>query len=55
MDTANILASAGDVVVLKKDGRYRAVFDANSTQSILVNFYCKAPDYRKTFYRRDCR
>ncbi len=44
MDTANILASAGDVVVLKKDARYRAVFDANSTQSILVNFYCKAPD-----------
>lgn len=35
-----ICASAGDVVVLKKDARYKAFFEKNKTHDILINFNC---------------
>ena len=41
-ETADISASIGDAVILKKDARYRAIFDAKLTHDILINFYCES-------------
>ena len=38
--TKEVTAASGDVIILKKDSRYRAVFEESSTQNILINFSC---------------
>ena len=35
-----IASESGDVVLLKKDARYRAVFEEITTKNILINFSC---------------
>ena len=38
--TKEVTATSGDVIILKKNTRYRALFDESSTHNILINFSC---------------
>lgn len=49
-DGKTIIASAGDMVVLKKDAKYKAVFSVARTQDILINFDCAAADGKDVFF-----
>lgn len=49
-EKTDISVFAGDVVILKKDARYRAIFETNLTQSILINFNCEASNRENGFF-----
>lgn len=45
-----IVATEGDVVILKKNSKYKAIFCESNTQDILANFQCENREKTKDFF-----
>lgn len=48
--TKEVTAAPGDVIILKKNTRYRALFEDGSTHDILINFSCEGPGGECDFF-----
>lgn len=46
-----ITAKEGDIVIINKYSRYKAIFDNSpATKDILVNFQCISPDFKQDYF-----